>query len=57
MNMDTIMQELYKKIKLMDRKRFNKLLEELHDMYDRTHKDEDIDPDEYFDWGIESRFG
>ena len=57
MNMNTIMQELYKKIMLMDRKRFNKLLEELHDMYNRTHRDKYIDEDEHFDWGIESRFG
>ena len=49
MNMNTIMQELYKKIMLMDRKRFNKLLEELHDMYNRTHRDKDIDTDEHFD--------
>ena len=43
MNMSTLMQELYKKIRLMDRERFNKLLEELHNMYNRTHKDKDTE--------------
>ena len=50
MNMNTIMQELYKKIEFMDRERFDKLLEKMRDMYNKTHKDKYIKTDDSSAW-------
>lgn len=37
MNMNTIVQELRKKIALMDRASFDKFIKSLEDIYEKTH--------------------
>lgn len=38
MNMETILQELCKKIKHMDKQSFDKMIDRLNSAYDKSHK-------------------